>query len=55
MIAQPIRNPAAPDTMMQLNSSTPCAVTSSKKTRPLPAPIANPATTPSNTPFCSNT
>ena len=53
--AQPMRNPAAPATTMQLSSSTPCAVTSSKKGVPLPALIASPATTPSSTPFCRST
>ena len=45
------RNPAAPATAMQLNSSTPCATTSSKNGRPFPAPIARPATAPSRIPF----
>ena len=39
----PSRSPAAPATTMQLSSSTPCAMTSSKNGRPLPAPIASPA------------
>ena len=37
------------------SSSTPCAVTSSKNGRPLPAPIARPETTPRSTPFMSST
>ena len=49
--AQPNRSPAAPATTMHESSSTPCAVTSSKNGRPLPAPIARPETTPRSTPL----
>ena len=50
-IDQPRRSPAAPATVMHESSSTPCATTSSKNTRPLPDPMARPATVPSSTPF----
>ncbi len=50
-IAAATRSPAAPATTMQLSSSTPCATTSSKNGRPLPAPIASPATAPRSNPF----
>ena len=54
-IADASRRPAAPATAMQLSSSTPCATTSSKNGRPLPAPIASPATAPSRIPFWMST
>ena len=50
--AQPMRSPAAPATTMHDSSSTPCAVTSSKKTRPLPLPTASPPTTPEHARRC---
>ncbi len=45
-IASPIRRPAAAATAMHDSSMIPCAVTNSANARPLPLPIAPPATAP---------